>query len=508
MWVNEHVASREMLFERAPVESVEQKLSASRPEPAVPPIAILGVPLNHVTLVEAVGLVEAMVASGEPHYLVTANVDFLVQALHDVELRRVLLDAHLALCDGTPVVWASRLLGNPLPERVAGADLVPLLIRAAARKNYRVYFLGGASEVTAEAVTRLRREYPDINIVGYHSPPFRPLLEMDYQEMARRIRAARPDLLFVSFGCPKAEKWMAMHYRSLGVPVMMGVGATIDFLAGRMKRAPVWMQRTGLEWIFRLLQEPGRLLRRYASDLGYFGRAIVSQWWRMQVCRSRARAPGRASLIIAEPTWQRIAMPERLDVSVVKEDAAFWEQIGTGGRDCLLEMDGVKFIDSTGIALLIGLEKQLRLARRQLVLLSPSRPVQRTLVLMRLENFFMNARNAVEARRLIEARRQEQSAVVVNGETGPLIWQGEITSTNAEEVWRLTETHLDRSSDRQVIDLSGLRFIDSAGVALMVRAKQLARQRGMTLRCAGAGPAVRNVLRLSKLETLLLGEAP
>src|ERR1051325_10970883 len=238
-------------------------LIPNRSYSAHPPIAILGVPFDNVTTTETIQAIERMVASREPHYLVTANVDFLVQAQEDLELRRILFDAHLVLCDGTPLVWASRLLGNPLIERVAGADLVPLLIRVAAEKGYRIFFLGATEESAARAVENLKKLHPNLNIAGHYSPPFNKLLEMDHDEISRRILQAKPNFLFVSFGCPKQEKWIAMHYRSLGVPVSAGVGATIDFLAGMVKRAPVWMQRFGLEWVYRLAQEPPRLLNRY-----------------------------------------------------------------------------------------------------------------------------------------------------------------------------------------------------------------------------------------------------
>src|SRR5882672_10793955 len=139
---------------------------------STPPIAILGVPFDNVTTRETVDLIQRMVSSRQPHYLVTANVDFLVQAQEDVELRRIMFDAHLVLCDGTPLVWASRLLGNPLPERVAGADLVPLLIRVAAQRGYRLFFLGATPESAQAAVDNLKRQYEGLIIAGHYSPPF------------------------------------------------------------------------------------------------------------------------------------------------------------------------------------------------------------------------------------------------------------------------------------------------------------------------------------------------
>src|SRR3954470_5336097 len=148
-----------------------------RPSYAHPPIAILGVPFDNVTAAETIETIGRMVASHQPHYLVTANVDFLVQAQEDVELRRILFDAHLVLCDGTPLVWASRLLGNPLLERVAGADLVPLLLRVAAEKGYRVFFLGATPESAAQAVENLKKLHPSLVIADHYSPPFNKLLE-------------------------------------------------------------------------------------------------------------------------------------------------------------------------------------------------------------------------------------------------------------------------------------------------------------------------------------------
>ena len=280
---------------------------SERPRYANPPIAILGVPFDNVTSAETIDSIERMVESRQPHYLVTANVDFLVQAQEDVELRRILFDAHLVLCDGTPLFWASRFLGNPLPERVAGADLVPLLLRVAAEKKYRVFLLGATPESAQQAVDNLKKRHPDLIIADHYSPPFNKLLEMDHDEIKRRIVAAKPDLLFVSLGCPKQEKWIAMHYRSLGVPVCAGVGATIDFLAGRVKRAPRWMQRICAEWIYRLAQEPRRLFKRYFKDLWVFGQEIFRA---MVAVATQHAAPPACPKARADSRRTKLAMPQ------------------------------------------------------------------------------------------------------------------------------------------------------------------------------------------------------
>src|SRR6266850_2289519 len=158
----------------------ESKPAACLPQlPEKPPVTMLGVAFGNVTFAETLARIDAMIASQQPHYICTANVDFLVQARRDRELRRILNEAHLVLCDGTPLVWASRWLGNPLPERVAGSDLVPQLIRVAADKNHRLFFLGASPEANAQAVARLKALYPTLQIAGCYSPPFKPLLEMD-----------------------------------------------------------------------------------------------------------------------------------------------------------------------------------------------------------------------------------------------------------------------------------------------------------------------------------------
>lgn len=474
-------------------------------------IAILGVPFDNVTTAEAVTLVEKMVASRRPHYFVTANVDFLVQAQEDVELRRILFDANLVLCDGTPLVWASRLLGNPLPERVAGSDLVPLLVRIAAEKKYRLFFLGGTPETTERALANMKAKYANLSVEGY-SPPFNKLLEMDHDEIKRRITEARPDFLFVSFGCPKQEKWIAMHYLSLGVPVSAGVGATIDFLAGQVKRAPVWMQRTGTEWIFRLLQEPRRLFRRYVKGLWVFGRSILAQWWQLRSRRKRGQPVKVSAPVLAESTWQWLQLPERLDAAAVRNDVLLVDQVLADGRHCLLQMNQVTFIDSTGIGLLIRLQKKIRATGRQLVLLDPSAALKRALALMNLQDFFATAPDFDSARALIAARATEQdkaASLATGASADSLLWQGEITAANAEKVWRVTEKQLlagEGAARKLVIDLSQVRFMDSTGMGIMVRARKLAKLQSIQLTFTGIQPAVQNVMRLARLEPFLLGD--
>jgi len=256
------------------------------------PVVILDVPFDRMTLASAVDHIESMVAGGGTHYVVTPNVDFLVKAQRDDELLRILVDADLVLCDGAPIVWASRWLGDALPCRVAGSDLMPRLLQRAADRGWRVFLLGGGAGVASEAARRIAAAHPSLPDVEHYSPPYRSLNEMNDAEIISRLRAAKPDVVLVCFGCPKQEKWISRNREALGVPVMIGAGGIVDFLAGRMDRAPVWMRRSGGEWIFRLLQEPKRLFRRYADDLIHFLPGIIRQRFHLWTSPANASTKG------------------------------------------------------------------------------------------------------------------------------------------------------------------------------------------------------------------------
>jgi N-acetylglucosaminyldiphosphoundecaprenol N-acetyl-beta-D-mannosaminyltransferase len=472
---------------------------------------MLGVPFDKVTTGDTLNRIRAMIESGRPHYAATANVDFTVQALGDVELRRILAEADLVLCDGMPLVWASGILGNALPERVAGSDLVPELLAEAEREGWRVYFLGGTDDSLARAAEKVRAKHPNLQLVGTYSPPFSPLLDMDQDAILQRIHAARPDILLVAFGCPKQEKWINMNYRRTGVPFSIGVGATIDFLAGSVRRAPRWMQRSGLEWIFRLLQEPRRLVRRYITDLGVFSHAIVRQWWSLRRNNTDLQPPSTTpkppvdlgDLLLLQLTGN-------LDTAAIAQNCDLWTSLIAGGRPIAIDLSGVGFVDSTGAGLLLSLNKQARAHGRHLVLVAPAAPVLDALRLMRVEGFFNIVPDLAAVRILLQERTGETNVISRSGPNGTpemLAWQGDITAETEEVVWRMTLEALDqahRHSPSVEIHLGRVRFIDSSGVRAMVRLRKDARRRGIHLRFTEVPPAVANVLRILRLEQHLL----
>jgi exopolysaccharide biosynthesis WecB/TagA/CpsF family protein/anti-anti-sigma factor len=465
--------------------------------------AILGVPFDAVSTDGALERIEAMIASREPHYVVTANVDFLVQARHDVELRRILIEADLVLCDGTPLLWAARWLGNALPERVAGSDLTPSLIQTAATKGYRLYLLGAGPGVAAAAAEKLQQEHPTLQIAGHYSPPLTSLLDMDHEAIAERIRAAKPDILLVAFGCPKQEKWIAMHYRALGVPVCIGVGATIDFLAGRVRRAPTWMRRSGCEWLYRLAQEPRRLYRRYAADAVGFAPALLAQWWRMA---GRPQVgPSAAPLSHPEHDVRLIDAGLALTRGTLEQHAVFWHAVQASNAHGIIEASRLRRIDAAGVAFLVQCRKALRERGRQLVLVDPHRVARRVLATLRLADFFTVTDSVAEAYHLVGTA----AAATVLDERDPntLAWCAEITAQNATLIWQLTTAYIqERLAAGQhsvTINLKRVQFVDSAGAGLMVRLKRWAEAQHVRLEFAEPQPNVRNVLQLTRVgETL------
>lgn len=211
----------------------------------------------------AIDAVEALVERGQGGFVVTPNIDHVVIAETSAPFQEAYRDAALSIADGMPLVWASRFLGRTLPERISGSDIMGPLFERAAKKKWRLYFLGAGPGVAEEAARRVTAQY-GAQVVGVDSPKIS--IDPDAAEnkpVLERIRAAKPDLLFVALGAPKQEIWMHRFSKAYAPAVALGIGAGLDFVAGAVQRAPAWMQKSGLEWAYRLSREPKRLWRRY-----------------------------------------------------------------------------------------------------------------------------------------------------------------------------------------------------------------------------------------------------
>jgi N-acetylglucosaminyldiphosphoundecaprenol N-acetyl-beta-D-mannosaminyltransferase len=238
-------------------------------------VQVWGLPLLPVTYDEALSEVDRLIQAGEPNYFITANLHYAMLSHGDARLAEVNRRAAFLLADGMPMVWYSRLLRRRLPQRVAGSDLIYGLCGLARDRGYRVFLLGGLPGVADRAAARLVERYPGLQIAGIEVPPFRPPAPEENQRLVERIRRAAPHLLLVALGQPKGELWLAENAASLGVPACVQLGASFDFVAGAVRRAPAVFQRSGLEWCYRLVQEPRRMAPRYARNALFLLRAVL-----------------------------------------------------------------------------------------------------------------------------------------------------------------------------------------------------------------------------------------
>lgn len=253
-------------------------------------IELFGISFSDVTFEDVCQCIDDRVKSGDPGYIVTPNVDHVCLFDRDPAFRQAYSHAFLVLVDGVPVVWASRLLGEPLRQKLSGSDMVPALSEFAAQEGYSVFLLGAAEGIAAIASARLQEQYPALQVVGAYAPPMGFYDdERANTEVVRRVRESGAQLCFVALGAPEQVTWMYHNCESCGTPVMIGVGAGLDFVAGHRKRAPLWMQRTGLEWVWRLIHEPRRLWRRYLIDDLRFLPIVLREFGRRR--RKRASEP-------------------------------------------------------------------------------------------------------------------------------------------------------------------------------------------------------------------------
>jgi N-acetylglucosaminyldiphosphoundecaprenol N-acetyl-beta-D-mannosaminyltransferase len=267
------------------------------PRPKPPRVAeqpLLGIPLALTDYEETLDWMDATIARHGRGYVCVAAVHTVMVCQEDAELREAVVGADFTVPDGQPLVWAMNALGHDLSHRVYGPELMQRACERAARTGVRMYLYGGRNQgALVQLALNLRQRYPGLQIVGGHAPPFRELTEAEEAAVAEEINRSRADIVWVGIGVPKQEKWMARMRPRLDAPVLVGVGAAFDFHAGLVPQAPDWMQRLGLEWAFRLFQEPRRLWKRYARYNPRFVFGFGRQYARHQARRVHARAARR-----------------------------------------------------------------------------------------------------------------------------------------------------------------------------------------------------------------------
>lgn len=257
---------------------------SSRPDSpfALKPLSVWGLPLVPWTMGQTLDAIEELVQARKPSFFITANLNYAMLVDQNPKLKELNDKAAFILADGMPLVWASKLRRNPLPERVAGSDLIFKIAERSAQKGYRIFLLGAAPGIAAKAAERLQERYPGLQIAGTECPPFRKPSLQEHEGLLQRIRDTKPDILFVAFGQPKGEYWIAENLDKLEIPVSVQVGASLDFVAGIVKRSPKLLQKIGLEWFYRLAQEPKRLTGRYLENIKFLSTAWCASRFRKE----------------------------------------------------------------------------------------------------------------------------------------------------------------------------------------------------------------------------------
>ncbi len=244
-------------------------------------ITILGIKVNRVGKNQVASIINNFIIDNRKHQVCVTNIYSVVVMQKDEEFRRVNNCSSLVVADGMPLVWVSKLFGKPIPERVTGADLLWKLSEISERKEYTFFFLGSNNETLGKLCNNLKEHLPDLKIAGMYSPPFKEeFSEEDNLKIIQKINEVKPDILWVGMTAPKQEKWISQNLDKLNVKVAIGVGAVFDFVAGTVKRAPKWMQNIGLEWFFRLIQEPKRLCKRYLIGNTIFVWLVLKELWK------------------------------------------------------------------------------------------------------------------------------------------------------------------------------------------------------------------------------------
>lgn len=495
-------------------------------------VLILGIPLDNLTMEETVRRIHAMVADyredGQPKLVATVNIDFLINTLRwfspeprHPELLSILQHADLVTADGMPLVWASRILGNPLKERVTGADIVPRLAVTAAGKKQSLYFLGGRGEVGKHAAEALKKRFPGMVIAGVDAPFVHisgeelTHAEEDDKEVVQRINKADPDILLVAFGNPKQEAWFQRNRYRLKAGVTIGIGGTFEFITGTVSRAPLWMQKSGFEWIYRLTQDPKRLWKRYV--IGFFKFFVMilpiilhARWKRFRMPRQHRKEPKLSPMENSYNLRNQVSvipLPESLDASVVvdlKKRAEEWLAHDNG---LVLDFHDVRFIDSSGLGFLLGLWKKGSTRHAGFYMAGVQPPVMKVLKLNRVDALL--SEHMIDN---LEEVSETPQAPLLNRPFFYMIKSAGIAreiqlfgTLDAAEMQKLDVNQLLESiaGKHLIMDLTNLSFVDSTGLILLLKLKKLANSSGHTCLTCGAGTSVTQMLRVTRLDHFL-----
>jgi len=496
-------------------------------------IVILGIPVDNLDMDETVDrifdLIEASREDGRARLVATVNVDFVVNTLtwrlsrlRHPELIDILRRADLVTPDGMPVIWTSRMLGNPLKERVTGADLVPQLAQEAARRGKSIYFLGGRGDVGRQAARKLQTQFPGLEVAGVDSPFVKieggALAEepVKDREVVERINRSGADILLIGFGNPKQEIWFERNRSRLQVPVTIGIGGTYEFIVGSVSRAPQWMQKTGLEWVFRITQDPKRLWKRYFVGFFKFGLMILPAivYYRLKRRKFERRPPGAQPVHIRDHHTGRpelasirvIRLPEVLDAQTVEDTRRTLEDEVLASIDPILDFQNVKFIDSSGLGLIVSLWRRARADNKKLSLIEIQASTRRFFELSRTLDVFENRVFDTLGEAVDQIARQAKKLPFYYLEVHRRrdVWLGLYGILDAAQMSNMDiDGIMAVIGDRNcLLDLTHLDFVDSSGVVFFLKIQKHAQKTAKACVLFGLQDNVRQMFRITKLDRL------
>jgi N-acetylglucosaminyldiphosphoundecaprenol N-acetyl-beta-D-mannosaminyltransferase len=493
-------------------------------------VVILGIPIDNLTIDDSIERIFSMIESYQRDHrsrlVATVNVDFVVNTLswrlsriRHPELLDILRRADLVTADGMPLVVISKLLGWSLKSRVTGADLVPKLAQEAAGRGKSLYLLGGRGKVAKRAASLLQERNPELIIAGVDSPfvyiegeNLFDAEEMD-REIVDRVNEARPDILLIAFGNPKQEVWFNRNRNQLQVPVSIGIGGTFEYIAGSIRRAPLWMQRSGLEWLFRITQDPGRLWKRYVIGFFKFGlliwpAIIYDRYKRLSckiVCDKNADSFEVTGQRISGTFLDVITLPGRLDIVTLESVSGAVDQAFSRPSSVVLDFTQVYFVDSTGLGFLM---RTLRRAEKQgceLYLVGITSKIRRVFELNRTWDFFQN--NTLEKVDEVISRlraRDKLPRFYYSSTNKPgltvLDFFGRL---DAKQMETLDAKKLISSiANDCIINLGQLDFVDSSGLMLLIKIQKMLVTSGKKCVLCALKVNVEQLFRITSLDRL------
>jgi len=498
-------------------------------------IIILGIPIDNLTMDETLASIFNMIedygVDGRPRQVATVKVDFVVNTLtwrlkniRHPELIDILRRADLVTADGMPIVWASKLLGVPLKERVTGADLVPRLAEEAAKREKSLFLLGGRGDVGQKAADILKNRYPGLKIVDVYSPfvhvEGEAIAEAEDEDksIVERINRSGADILLIAFGNPKQEIWFDRNRDKLAVPVSIGIGGTYEFIVGSVTRAPEWMQRLGLEWLFRITQDPKRLIKRYFIGFLKFGvmiwPAIFYYRYRKflhKLAQRKQRVPKALDVSVEEvsPGYLKvIQFPERMDAPFLEQNREGLKEEIMQAPNIVLDLRRTTFLDSSGLGFVTTVRGQATKEGKGLHLVGVSPLLTNFFKLSRVWDLFSD-RSCQDLPEVLQILKEKRSAssfyFVIQVETGYNLVSlfGRLDAGQMQHL-DVDSIASDIGDKNCILDLRGLDFVDSSGVAFFIRIQKHFTKHGRVCVLCELGHNVQQMFRMTKVMPLFL----